>query len=157
MAGLIEHLSRIEYTWRYTWVDSCLHNKASEACNSLLTCMTQTFWLIDYLRFYVPLKNISHIWRRHHCRWRATKFMPMLGAQVEQGRIFIVPHLLWHGSSVFPVSSEGSPQLIASYDTHGDAEDLFYPGSSRGHRHFVLWSEAFCLMIRNRSFMHCKE
>jgi hypothetical protein len=24
--------------------------------------------LIDYLRFYVPLKNISLIWRRHHCR-----------------------------------------------------------------------------------------
>jgi hypothetical protein len=24
--------------------------------------------LIDYLRFYVPLKNISLIRRRHHCR-----------------------------------------------------------------------------------------
>jgi hypothetical protein len=38
-------------------------------------------WLIDYLRFYVPLKNFSLIWRRHHCRWRAAKFRPMLGAQ----------------------------------------------------------------------------
>jgi hypothetical protein len=38
-------------------------------------------WLIDYLLFYVPLKNISLIWRRHHCRWRAAKFRPMLGAQ----------------------------------------------------------------------------
>jgi hypothetical protein len=38
-------------------------------------------WLIDYLRFYVPLKNISLIWRRHHCRWRAAKFRPMIGAQ----------------------------------------------------------------------------
>ena len=37
-------------------------------------------WLID-LRFYVPLKNFSLIWRRHHCRWRAAKFRPMLGAQ----------------------------------------------------------------------------
>ena len=27
----------------------------------------------------------------------------------EQGGIFIVPHLLWHGASVFPVSSEGPP------------------------------------------------
>jgi hypothetical protein len=26
---------------------------------------------------------------------------------VEQGEILIVPHLLWHGTSVFPVSSEG--------------------------------------------------
>ena len=38
-------------------------------------------WLIDYLWFCVPLKNISLIWRRHHCRWRAAKFRPMLGAQ----------------------------------------------------------------------------
>jgi hypothetical protein len=38
-------------------------------------------YLIDYLRFYVPLKNISLIWIRHHCRWRAAKFRPMLGAQ----------------------------------------------------------------------------
>jgi hypothetical protein len=31
------------------------------------------FWrspkeMIDYLRFYVPLKNFSFIWRRHLCR-----------------------------------------------------------------------------------------
>jgi predicted RNA-binding Zn-ribbon protein involved in translation (DUF1610 family) len=37
--------------------------------------------LIDYLLFYVPLKNFSLIWRRHHCRWRAAKFRPMLGVQ----------------------------------------------------------------------------
>ena len=39
------------------------------------------YWLIDYLIFYAPLKNISLIWRRNHCRWRAAKFKPMLGAQ----------------------------------------------------------------------------
>ena len=43
----------------------------------------------------------------------------------EQGGIFIVPHLLWHGASVFPVSSEGPPHLVAFYDTRGDVEDLF--------------------------------
>jgi hypothetical protein len=37
----------------------------------------------------------------------------------EQGGIFIVPHLLWHGTSVFPVSSEGPPHLVASYDPQG--------------------------------------
>jgi hypothetical protein len=37
--------------------------------------------LIDYLRFYIPLKNFSLIWRRHHCRWMAAKFKPMLGTQ----------------------------------------------------------------------------
>jgi hypothetical protein len=52
----------------------------------------------------------------------------------EQGGISIVPHLPWHGASIFPVSSEGPPHLIASYDSHGDEEDLFLPGSSRVHR-----------------------
>jgi hypothetical protein len=41
----------------------------------------RTDWLIDYFLFYVPLKNISLAWRRHHYRWRAAKFRPMLGAQ----------------------------------------------------------------------------
>jgi hypothetical protein len=43
----------------------------------------------------------------------------------EQGGIFIVPHLLRHGTSVFPVSSEGPPHLVAFYDTRGGVEDLF--------------------------------
>jgi hypothetical protein len=43
----------------------------------------------------------------------------------EQGGIYIVPHLLWHGASVFSVSSERPPFLVASYDTRGDVEDLF--------------------------------
>jgi hypothetical protein len=43
----------------------------------------------------------------------------------QHGGIFIVPHLLWHRASVFPVSSKGPPHLIASYNSQGDAEDLF--------------------------------
>jgi hypothetical protein len=43
----------------------------------------------------------------------------------EQGGIFIVPHLLLHGTLVSPVSSEGPLHLVASYDTPVDAEDLF--------------------------------
>jgi hypothetical protein len=39
------------------------------------------YGLIDYLLFYVSLKKFSLIWRHHHCRWRAAKFRPMLGAQ----------------------------------------------------------------------------
>jgi hypothetical protein len=42
----------------------------------------------------------------------------------EQGGIFIVPHLLQHRTSIFPVSSEGPPHLVAFYDTRGDVEDL---------------------------------
>jgi hypothetical protein len=43
---------------------------------------------------------------------------------VEQGGIFILLHLLSHGTSVFPVSSEGSPDSVASYDTQRDVENL---------------------------------
>jgi hypothetical protein len=43
----------------------------------------------------------------------------------ERGGIFIMPHLLWHGTSFFPISFEGPPQSVASYDTQGDVEDLF--------------------------------
>jgi hypothetical protein len=47
-------------------------------------------WL---LLFYVPLKNFSLIWRRHHCRWGAAKFRPMLSAQG-----------LWAGRDLFRVT-----------------------------------------------------
>jgi hypothetical protein len=57
---------------RTTW-ESCELEKISSVRKWLR--------LIDYLRFYVPLKNFSLIWRRHHYRWRAAKFRPMLGAQ----------------------------------------------------------------------------
>jgi hypothetical protein len=43
----------------------------------------------------------------------------------EQKYIFTMPHPLWHETSFFPVSSEGPPQSVASYDTHGNVEDLF--------------------------------
>jgi hypothetical protein len=67
-------------------------------------------------------KIFTYIMRRHHCRRRAAKF----GLRAfEQGVLSIVSHLLWNGTSVFPVSSEGLPHLIASYDTQGEAEDLF--------------------------------
>jgi hypothetical protein len=36
--------------------------------------------LIDWLIIY-GFTSRSLIWRRHHCRWRAAKFRPMLGTQ----------------------------------------------------------------------------
>jgi hypothetical protein len=64
--------------------------------------------LIDYLRFYVPLKNFSLICRRHHCRWRAAKFRPMLGAQG-----------LWAGRDLY----RATPAVT---------RDLGFPGLIRG-------------------------
>jgi hypothetical protein len=42
----------------------------------------------------------------------------------KQGGIFIVPHLLWHGTSGFPVTPEEAPHSVASYDTRRGEEDL---------------------------------
>ena len=56
------------------------------------------------LVFFVPLKNFSLIWIRHHYRWRATildlclSFMAIV--QSLQWGYFSVLHLLWHGASV---------------------------------------------------------
>jgi hypothetical protein len=74
-----------------------------------------------------------HIWRRHHYTGKGLQHFGLCSAlrAFEQGGVFIVPHLLWHRTSVFPVSSEGPLYPVASYDTQGDVEDLFYPGSSR--------------------------
>ena len=43
----------------------------------------------------------------------------------EEGGIFIVPHLTWHGTSVFRSLPKDRPHLVASYDSGGDVEDLF--------------------------------
>ena len=42
------------------------------------------------------------------------KIRSMLGASMtlEKGRVFFVPHLLWHSASVFAVSFEMSPHFV---------------------------------------------
>jgi hypothetical protein len=62
-------------------------------------------WLIIYWLFYVPLKNISliHVWGRHHYRWRAAKFRPMLDA-----------HGLWAGRDLYRATlSDFSVNMVA--------------------------------------------
>ena len=53
-------------------------------CNSYLnfeTDYSSVSWPFHYLRFYVPLKNFSLIWRCNHCRRRASKCRTIFGAQ----------------------------------------------------------------------------
>jgi hypothetical protein len=46
--------------------------------------------LFVYLLFYITLKNFSLIWRRHHCRRKAVKLRPMLGARgLWAGRVLL--------------------------------------------------------------------
>jgi hypothetical protein len=110
-----------------------------------------TDWLIDYFLFYVPIKNISLLWRRHHCRWRAAKFRPMLGTQgLWAGRDLyratpavtrdlgfpgiirrtipfsrLLRHTRGCGESIL-TRILTCPHSVASYDTQGDVEDLFW-------------------------------
>jgi hypothetical protein len=80
-------------------------------------------WLFTVLR---PAQEYFTYMETSPLPVKGCKFWPKLGAQgLWAGKDLIVPHLLWHGTSVFPVSSEGPPHSVASYNTHGDAEDLF--------------------------------
>jgi hypothetical protein len=84
-------------------------------------------WLIDWLFTVLrPTQEFFTYMETSPLLVKGCKFRPMLGAQgLCEGGIFIVPHLLWHGTSVFPVSSKRPPHLVASYDTRGDVKDLF--------------------------------
>ena len=69
-------------------------------------CFTQRLisfmYLFVCLEFIVPLENFSLIWRRHHYRWRAEIFYLCSALMaIEQWGFFCVPHLLWHGASVY--------------------------------------------------------
>jgi hypothetical protein len=83
--------------------------------------------LIDYFKIlYVPLKNFSLIWRRHHCRWRAAKFChcSALGAFEQEGSLSC--HTCCDTGPRFSRSHPKDRQnSVASYDTRGDVEDLF--------------------------------
>jgi hypothetical protein len=57
--------------------------------------------------------------------------------------VFIVPHLLWHGTSVFPVSSEGLPQSVASYIVRHAWECGGPTGSSWGDTMTVYSKQSF--------------
>jgi hypothetical protein len=53
----------------------------------------------------------------------------------QQGGIFVVLHLLWHGTSVFTVSSEGPPHLVASSGGLLVPEGLYSPVA----KYFSTW------------------
>jgi hypothetical protein len=91
----------------------------------------------------------TNIWRRPHYRWRVQNLDLCSALRAfEQAGIFTVPHLLWHGATVFPVSFEGSSHSVTVYDTWGGVEDLFWPGSSRVNIVFAL------NMLNNNVILH---
>ena len=69
-------------------------------CNLNYICFAIVlFWC---LLVCLTLENFSLIWKRHNYRWRALNFdLHSALMAIEQWGFFIVPHLLWHGASVY--------------------------------------------------------
>jgi hypothetical protein len=72
------------------------------------TARWRWIWLI--VLFQVKCENFSYVWESHHYRWRLhnSAIFSVLW-DLKQG---VVPHLLWHGASVFGVLSNATSQLL---------------------------------------------
>ena len=82
----------------------CFSNLYTSICKYkiVVLCKSVHDCLFVYLGFFVSLENFSLLWRRHHCRWRASNFELCLALMaIEQWGFFNVPHLLRHGSTVY--------------------------------------------------------
>jgi hypothetical protein len=95
----------------YVWVKLYMH------MNRLGTATGWDFRLIDYILVYVPLKDISLVWRRHHFRWRAAIFRS--GPLSREGSLSFHTYCDT-GPRFLPVLSKGPPHSVASYDTYWD-------------------------------------
>ena len=73
------------------------------------TCTDGRF--VCFFGLIVPLENFSLIWRRHHYRWRASNF-DLCSALMA---FFSVPHLLWHGASVYNGHFRGPVTFTCTY------------------------------------------
>ena len=79
-------------------------------------------WLIIY--GFTSRSRVFHLYGDITIAGEGLQNFGLCSTLFEQGGIFIVSHLLWHGASVFPVSPEGPLHLVAFNDTRGDVEDL---------------------------------
>ena len=57
--------------------------------------------LYIYLRFIVPLKSFSLMWRRYYWLWRTSNFDLFSAHSIYQWGFLIVPRILWHGLYLF--------------------------------------------------------
>ena len=57
---------------------------------------------------------------------------------IEQGGIFIVPHLLWHRTSVYTVSPEGPAQFVTLYNKPDVIRTYSFPNPDREQHEYKL-------------------
>ena len=69
---------------------------------------SKSFFCNVCLECIVPLENFSFIWRRHHCRWRASHFLPLLETRgLLVVRVFLACHIYYDtGHPFIMVNSE---------------------------------------------------
>ena len=85
----------------FTQLQKCVYT-ATKVCMLWFYDFWQYFCLFVCLDFIVPLENFSLIWRGHHYRWRAVNFdLCSALMAIEQWGFFSLPHLLWHGPTVY--------------------------------------------------------
>ena len=110
------------------------------------------------LEFIVPLETFSLIMRRHHCRWRAANFDLLCSAliAIEQWGFFSVPHLLWHGASVYNCHLRGSVTHTPITERLAAVSTCFYDLglSLLGFEHptFRLWGKRSISIFRNKIY-----
>ena len=75
--------------------------------NKYLLASKKLFLFVCLFWFFVTLENFSLTWTRHHCPVKGCKFWPTLGNHGQQWGFSNVPHLLWHGASVYNSHLQG--------------------------------------------------
>ena len=90
---------KVKQTYLFTRCEKFL---VSNLLNIIVFQIAFVVRLFVCLEFSVPIENVSLIWRRHHCRWRAANFdLCSALMAIEQWGFFSVSHILWHGASVY--------------------------------------------------------
>ena len=96
------------------------------------------------LGFYIPLENFSLICRRHYYQWRASNFdLYSALMATEQWGFFSVPHVLWHGASVYN-----------GYLSCCRAFDLGLSRMGFEHPTFQVWCKRSDRLRHRRGFIH---
>ena len=119
------HLHRNNaFQGQYIW-----HTQCSEFQGQYIS-HTHTCVVIDWLIIccFTSRSRIFHLYGDATITGEGLQNLDLCSAlrAFEQGGIFIVPHLLWHGPRSFRSHTKDRPHSVASYDTQGDVEDLEY-------------------------------
>jgi hypothetical protein len=96
-------------------------SKALRTENRPKFCSPSRGWLVTCICGFTSCSRIFHLYRDVTIVGEGLQNLGQCSAlkAFEQVGIFIVSHLLWHGTSVFQVSTEGPPHSVTSYDTRG--------------------------------------